>query len=327
MKLIESDPREVLDNPDLPLQPPSLVAPINEAVITGLKVTFRWNEVTGVDNYELLVAKDPNFTQVVNGYRGPTRSFTATLPEKGDYYWKVRATNTEIGPWSSVWKLTATEVTLDIPQLVSPKEGETLEIMRLEWTPVGGATGYDIQLSKTIDFSVVYKVFNSDKNNITEVIEDGSYYWRVRAKNATLASDFSMIRSFTVKKKELPGRTFSVVLDGNYTIWYTGQSGGNVMAKEGELRLLSGINAKANVLNVKQLTVRVKEDELFDEVYANVSSAVKRFFTNRGLGLKINDAKAAHDATILFLHLLIRKEIPTFEVIEMISEDRGRKQV
>lgn len=317
--LIESNPEDLIGKPT-PIQPPRLIAPLNGSTIQGLTATFRWEPVAGNDNYEFLVAKDQNFTQVVNGYRGPNTSYSVKFAEQGTYYWKVRSTNKELGPWSSVWGLQVKEAAVAAPILIKPKEGEQIEVASLEWEPISNAS-YLLQIARDINFTDKIKEVTLDTNSYSEVLNPGTYYWRVKAKVDQYEGPYSMARSFTIKKSEFPVRTFSIKLDEVYTIWY------EKMKSQAVEQMTTGIRPDADVLEIKELIVNVTSDQGFDDVYATTSAAVKKFFKNRGLILKIGDAKDAHNATITFLHLLIKKEIPTFEVIKMTSESKGRKQV
>jgi hypothetical protein len=78
----------------------------------------------------------------------------------------------------------------------------------LNWEAVSGSKTYNLQVSKSTNF--VQNII--DKNNLTStnypyknLESESQYFWRVSATNEYGTSDWSAIRSFTIKK-EMPGK-------------------------------------------------------------------------------------------------------------------------
>lgn len=99
-----------------------------------------------------------------------------------------------------------------IPLLVSPENGSTgLEIeLTLEWESSENAENYSLQISDNDNFLhpiIDQKNITDTSYEVSDLEENTTYYWRVRAVNAGLASDWSEMWSFTV------GEVTSVLVD------------------------------------------------------------------------------------------------------------------
>jgi hypothetical protein len=82
-----------------------LISPQNASDHQALP-TLHWTEVVTAGFYQLQVATDQYFNNIVFDRNGLTCSShqPATLTKGKDYYWRVRAINTRgAGPWSEVW--------------------------------------------------------------------------------------------------------------------------------------------------------------------------------------------------------------------------------
>ncbi|MDD5189678.1 MAG: hypothetical protein PHE50_01395 [Dehalococcoidales bacterium] len=107
---------------------PNLNQPANGAT-TGLKPIFQWLTVKGADRYELVVAKDATFMELIHDFTGEKALLTNAwqcdkeLEYNSAYFWKVRArTETNYSAWSEVNAF----ITSDAP--VQPTTPETANI-------------------------------------------------------------------------------------------------------------------------------------------------------------------------------------------------------
>jgi hypothetical protein len=85
------------------------------AYLTTPAVTLTWSGTQWASNYEVWVARDAAFTNLVHTsgeLSGSTLSYDVTVPENGVYFWKVRVRKPD-GVWSS-WSAVETFV-LDLP--------------------------------------------------------------------------------------------------------------------------------------------------------------------------------------------------------------------
>lgn len=83
---------------------PSLLSPKNKATNVSTTPTLDWSDVTGASQYEVQVATDSGFSNVVASINNLTSSqwtVTPTLSSSTTYFWRARALNPcGQGPWS-----------------------------------------------------------------------------------------------------------------------------------------------------------------------------------------------------------------------------------
>ncbi|MCK9638833.1 MAG: choice-of-anchor D domain-containing protein [Prolixibacteraceae bacterium] len=172
---------------------PTTVNPANASNITYNTATnFTWNAVTNATGYKIQFDNDAPI--VVSGTTYP-KTFTSL----GSHTWKVLASNPagESG-WSTSKTLT---VVLGTPSLTSPANtfrayvGSTLNF---SWTPVGGATSYEIELDPGLGYATLSNVSGTTLNFLLSASAVGSHSWHVRAKNGPSIGNWSATRSYTV---------------------------------------------------------------------------------------------------------------------------------
>ncbi|MBL8098101.1 MAG: PQQ-dependent sugar dehydrogenase [Anaerolineales bacterium] len=182
-----------------PNSAPNLTLPRANSQTNNALPTFSWGQVSTAIGYEIYIATDNSFNNIVLYQYLNTTSFTPTtnLPD-GTYYWKVRGFN---GRFSPSRKLVIDTTPPAIPNLTSPMDGATLtSTPTFRWTPSAGAVLYEVQFS-TDNFTSIYR-----QNTVRSAgqrlaaLPKGSFSWRVRAKDALGNwSDWSTIRTFTIQ--------------------------------------------------------------------------------------------------------------------------------
>jgi hypothetical protein len=187
------------------LSAPVLSSPANGSSGVSLMPTLAWNPVNGATLYNLQIATDPLFNNIIltqNGisYTGYT---VFDLSNNMTYYWRVNATNgSVISPYSTVWSFNTGLVAPAVPTLIYPANNATgvpLSIT-LSWNASANAELYDVEVSKNSAFTpvVVTKTNQSSTSVLVDGLENGTlYYWRVKAKNSVGSSDYSSVRNFT----------------------------------------------------------------------------------------------------------------------------------
>jgi hypothetical protein len=186
-----------------PPETPKLIAPILNKLEPTTTPTFIWSTsfvpfAFGFDHYEIQIAKDSNFTYLVE----PTSQTTAgdeseltytigvgLLDPGKTYYWRVRSCNDAIpdnqcSTWSpgSSFRIAIEQVTLGAALLTTPLRPI------FDWDVVGGATSYTIRISlrPACDVPVLSATVASlsyqPKNNLTA---GTTYYWCVIANSKT----------------------------------------------------------------------------------------------------------------------------------------------
>lgn len=174
----------------------TLTTPANNAKAQALTGTLNWNTVTGAAAYDVLLATDNGFTNLIlNTNSGTNSNGYAGLANFTNYYWKVRARNgLNFGEYSSVFtfqtKLAAPVITNPLNSAVGiPVAGN------FTWNAVTGATFYSVQLSTDANFTTLLV----DQTNVaaTTLAYTGlnnftNYFVRVKAHNADGAGDWTV---------------------------------------------------------------------------------------------------------------------------------------
>ncbi|MDP2886309.1 MAG: YCF48-related protein [Ignavibacteria bacterium] len=187
---------------------PALVSPADQLTKVPRNVTLSWGRASEATSYRLQVSKSSTFSpNVFDQSNIVDTSYTVPALDYGTkYYWRVSSSNT-VGttPWSGTWSFTTASAPPPAPTLSSPVHGATgLDTpLSITWSPSSGASKYRLQIAKDSIFSSV--VFDDSTIAGTSAtvgpLEGGAtYYWRVRASNADVVSDWSSVRSFSTRK-------------------------------------------------------------------------------------------------------------------------------
>ncbi len=174
-----------------------LYIPFNEDASLTTDPIFWWKEVQGADQYHLVVSKFANFSPVYDHVYtdypfytpSPDGSFDAY--PNGTYYWKVEArNNTALIATSAVRSFEKHQPV----NLTAPADGSTglPKGPSFEWEAVIGADSYHLVVSAHANFDLVYDGVFTDYTSYTPYsagtrseYADGTYYWKVEARNST----------------------------------------------------------------------------------------------------------------------------------------------
>ena len=186
---------------------PAPSSPASGATNVSLTPVLSWGPLSGALSYEVQVASDSSFSNVVAGaanLTGTQLTVSPGLSAARTYYWRVRArTACGTGLWSTPRSFTTLCVTLQPPSLSSPAAGATgLGVAALiVWTGVTSAETYDVQLSTSSGFTTIARSASALTRSEWSVSPDLStsttYYWRARAVNNCSTSSWSSYRYFT----------------------------------------------------------------------------------------------------------------------------------
>jgi hypothetical protein len=189
----------------------TLGSPANGGVVTSPPL-LTWSPVSGVARYEVQLSQDgkfgPDARDAVIWGTGATpgimKDQEKRLPD-GTWYWRVRAVDGSNSgqTWSPVAVFTLNSAR---PAQREPGDGDTVVYSPLmQWTPVGGAIGYDVQVGDTPD---VVSAAGSDSGKALSTMQTaivppasagtaGLHYWRVRANYGEgLTGQWSPTRSY-----------------------------------------------------------------------------------------------------------------------------------
>ena len=201
-------------NNNPPQSAPTSLMPDDGTAELSTSPTLSWNPVADADSYDLQVATDENFKRGVatfsalvvdeTGITGTSFDVTG-LEESTAYFWRVRAVNANgDGPWSDDPSFT-TATSLSTPGLISldaPDNGAVDQptTLTLSWQEEATADQYQLQVATTESFtSTVFDeaTLTTTSQDISDLEEGTTYYWRVRGSNAAGNGPWTDARLFT----------------------------------------------------------------------------------------------------------------------------------
>ncbi|MFN8340232.1 MAG: fibronectin type III domain-containing protein [Cyclobacteriaceae bacterium] len=175
------------------------LAPATSAAtaVSAAGFTANWSAVTGAADYRVDVASDPSFNFMVGSYSNQTAAgtslgVTGLLPGT-NYYYRVRGSNASGSSSNSspisVLTLPAAPTSNDAASVGSAAFGAS-------WNAVPTASSYLLDVSLAADFSSFVAGYNAlsvalNATTVTVPTEGLTYYYRVRAVNATGNSGYS----------------------------------------------------------------------------------------------------------------------------------------
>jgi hypothetical protein len=176
-----------IDKPSLPAS--GLRSPRNNTITNDTTPTLWWASMKGGVTYEVEVATDNAFINIVDIHIAIGLSHTvASSLIDGHYFWRVRAYNVsnQPGAWSSVRSFTIDTSGPLAPVLSSPTYNTSSNrTPTFKWARVSGAVLYEFQYDNDLDFSSpTYTVAVRSTFRRPTPMGVGTYYWHVRAKDA-----------------------------------------------------------------------------------------------------------------------------------------------
>jgi hypothetical protein len=195
------------DAPPTPVTPvnvapaiPTLVAPTNNKLCVDNSVGFQWNVATDGNNdavvYQMQVAKDQAFTQIVKTLDGVAVTQLVGLDKNTAYYWRVKATDSKglSSDYSTVYKFyTQGDAVVNhlpfAPDLVLPALNSVLTAtaVTLSWTAT------DVDTTDKLTYDVYFgtsnppttKVGDNQATNTLDVavVVSTEYFWKVVVKD------------------------------------------------------------------------------------------------------------------------------------------------
>ncbi|GIL16597.1 MAG: hypothetical protein BroJett040_03480 [Oligoflexia bacterium] len=170
----------------------------------------KWSSITQANSYMIQLSTDSNFTSVKK-YQSTTPTATLTLPETGEYFWRVQAlgeNNKPISDFSDIGSIQyGKKDPLYPPVLIEPMDNMTLFFQKskqttfwIEWDETKDAKNYRIELAADRDFKKI--IFAKDMTDfrvlVNETLPLGEVFWRVRAENGDKKSAWSPSRKVTI---------------------------------------------------------------------------------------------------------------------------------
>lgn len=161
--------------------PPAAVEPEPEAVIERHPIAVRWATPDERLTYRVQVAEDAAFSRLLvdaQGLRESQLHLDHTL-RPGTYHWRVAGAHPQQGE-GPFGEARSFRLALPAPRIAPP--ALTPRKLRLEWSAVDGARGYDVQVAHDADFSNLLAM-NAVAQTALELPRPaaGKYFVRVRA--------------------------------------------------------------------------------------------------------------------------------------------------
>lgn len=185
-----------------------LDAPASGVALSSYTENFHWEPLSGALTYELQLVV-PNFTRSQNFLLDTTISrnaFTYTLVP-GSFQWRVRALNgsSETAFTTASFSVDTASFNTQVVVLSAPGTGALVMSPRvtLSWQPLFGASQYRIELDSVASNLLgtsntpLFTVLTAASSTAYTCPHTGTYYWRVRAENATGVSGYSAVSSFS----------------------------------------------------------------------------------------------------------------------------------
>jgi hypothetical protein len=195
---------------------PTLLSPANGATSQNLLPPFDWSDATNATSYTLQVSTSSTFSTYIINQTVSSSAFTPStnLPNNATLYWRVRGKNASgSSPWSATF-VYKTGAPPPAPTSIAPVNGTTdLKIKVLvDWSTItmpAGATfkQYVLQVATNPEFTtglMTRKITSRTDSQYlftTGLLYNKTYYWRVKAMDATgKSSDWSPVWQFSTLK-------------------------------------------------------------------------------------------------------------------------------
>ena len=195
---------------------PGLIQPNDEKTNAPVFLYFTWSQsAPAAEKYRFQLAKNSNFSNmVVDSQNIKVTSILVLnkLDSTTTYYWRVKGIN--IGGesfWSEVWSFTTISAIPANVTLIQPQDFTNNIALNpvFKWNSSARATRYIFQLASDNSFN---NIVNNDSavtdtsHTITpDLLNDMTYYWRVKSVNGTGGSLWSQVWAFhTIKPLPMP---------------------------------------------------------------------------------------------------------------------------
>jgi hypothetical protein len=199
--------------------PVSLTSPLDGAPGVGMligdaamNISLDWETLPGATSYHWQLNYETDFSELPDGFEGTTQGSSvhlADLKPATTYYWRVRAIEPTLSPWSAKWSFsTPMGNETPAPRLESPTAGASGVPVEpiFQWSAIAGADSYELMVSTfaTFDNPTILKTggyalpATAWQCNISLNYET-TYYWKVRAVSADSCSAWSAVSAFSTE--------------------------------------------------------------------------------------------------------------------------------
>jgi hypothetical protein len=189
---------------------PQVLTPVNGKAFTfpAEPVLFSWDPLAGAVSYQLEIDDADDFIGA-DTYATKNTAYVLTEPMTVGqaFYWRVRGVS---GTLSSEWSTTSsfTSSWAGAPKLQFPAaDAKGLTDVYFDWDPVLGAKTYQLQVSPNGDWAnniTIEVAVRSTRYAPPEPLNNGNYYWRVRAMDAASPANYGPWSAVRVFERDWP---------------------------------------------------------------------------------------------------------------------------
>jgi photosystem II stability/assembly factor-like uncharacterized protein len=214
---VDSENTKVMSYADSLTAPVALLSPSDGAPGVGMlvedkviNISLDWETLPGATAYQWQLNYETDFSELPEGFEGTTQGSSVHLVDLSPattYYWRVRAIEPNLSPWSEKWSFSTPMGTeAPAPRLESPPAGATGVAIEpiFQWSAIDGADGYELMVSTaaTFDNPTILKTDDYALPNTAwqcniSLNYDTTYYWKVRAVSANSCSAWSAVSAFS----------------------------------------------------------------------------------------------------------------------------------
>ncbi len=207
-----------LTQPVTPASPPDMASGIGTIInYTINNASLDWEALPGATRYKWQLNYVTDFSSVPSGFEGETNTSSVHLPTLAPattYYWRVRATEPVLSPWSAKWSFTTSLGDEAIaPELISPEAGARGVPLKpiFQWSAIADAERYELIVSSDVNFGnpTILKTDNyalpgTAWQSTTGLEPNTAYYWKVRAIGPSTHSAWSAVGAFATESGIAP---------------------------------------------------------------------------------------------------------------------------
>jgi hypothetical protein len=173
-----------------------------QALSQTARMVLRWKDVPGTQGYELQIAKDPSFIEVVLQTRSPTPAYRWDQLPSVTHWWRVRSFDSEGRP--SEWSQPRT-VSLDstVPVQKLPVDEALLpcaQSVELVFEVSALIKEYLVEVSQSKDFAPSRQLTSKSPSLSLGALGAGTWFWRAKALDVRgRIGESTGARKFTIR--------------------------------------------------------------------------------------------------------------------------------
>lgn len=154
----------------------TLTNPLNNAVSVALSEVLTWNADANASSYDVQIATDSNFSNIVSLGSVSTNAYTATnLNGRSTYFWRVKAKNTcAEGPFSSVFSFTTFSPSYCSSVFLDEING-TEHITNVTFYTINNTSGNDTEDGYQDFTNISTNVKRGESHQISVTLDTGGY--------------------------------------------------------------------------------------------------------------------------------------------------------